>query len=303
MHKYTVIVPSHERHQYLERSIKYFSGFEANIIYVDSSVDPYTKKLPHNIIYFHCPSLSFPEKALFAIKQCNTEYIAFCADDDFLIESSLLLGIDNLDANNKLTASVGRYLAFNENFKGEFFKLNKHADWPDVEKDCEQNIINLLSNYHQILWALYRRETIELAYEAVVKSVFLNDNFIELVIATVCAGTGGVSFIDEYWGVREISNRDHWGQRHASLHTIKNLNNISNDTLSFIRHLDPIVGKENATLALESYFLGSRSKDEYYYIKQVIPSVIKILVRKYKKREKVNLPCLNAIIKAIKVNH
>ncbi len=299
MFKYTIVVPSHNRHQYLERSIKYFSNFEANIIYVDSSAQPYTKKLPHNICYFHLPFLSFPEKALFAIKQCHTEYIAFCADDDFLIESSLLIGITNLNANKKLTASVGHYLAFNENFNGEFFKPGKHVDWPDVERDCQKNIINYLSNYHQILWALYRRSTIELAYETIVKSKFSNDNFIELVIATVCAGTGGVSFIDQYWGVRELSADDHWGLRHSSLHTIKNFSEISNDVECFVRYLEPVVGKKNAWMAWNCYIEAGRSKDKYLIIRQVIPNRIWALARKLKKTEKVNAECLNHFIKDI----
>jgi len=295
MHKYTVIVPSHDRHKYLERSIKYFSGFEANIIYVDSSAHPYTKKLPHNIIYFHCPSLSFPEKALFAIKQCNTEYIAFCADDDFLIESSLLLGVDNLNANKELTASVGRYLAFNENFKGEFFQLYKYVDWPDVEKDCEQNIINFLSNYHQILWALYHRETIKLAYEMVVKSMFTNDNFIELVIATVCAGTGGISLVDKYWGVREICNREHWGKRHAQLHAVKENKDISNDMTTFVSELAPVVGVKNAELALTCYLVGSESKCKYPAIRKIIPEKMLALARRMKKRKIVSDVCLKPV--------
>jgi glycosyltransferase domain-containing protein len=295
-------VPTHNRHYYLQRSIAYFSVFNAEVIFVDSSSKPYLGKLTPNIKYIHCPEMSFYKKALFAINKSKTEFIAFCADDDFLIEESLNIGKSRLEENKNLTASVGRYLGFDETFNGEIYKIQNYAAWPDVETVPRQNIVNFMSNYHQILWAIYRKDTIRNAYEIIEEANFSNDNFIELVIATLCCGTGGIALIDDFWGVREIANGDHWGKRHSALHSAQNTEIFINDVQKFTSLLDPFIGDGNAKLAIDCYLKSSELKTNRTLLRRT-----KILIHKFLNVLKLNIsrdtvthPTLVPIIKAIK---
>jgi glycosyltransferase domain-containing protein len=286
----------------MERSIAYFSEFNAKIIFVDSSVIPYKGELSSNIDYFHCPEMLFIKKALFAISQTDTEFIAFCADDDFIIEDSLKIGLCKLKDNRNLTASVGRYLGFDEVFNGEIYKIQNYATWPDVELEPKQNITNFLSNYHQILWALYRKSTIKNAYEIIDEASFSNDNFIELVIATLCCGTGGIALIDDYWGVRENTSSDHWGKRHSPLYSIQNTVSFTEDVQKFIDLLDPFVGRANAKLAIDCYLKNSKPISNTRLLKIVKTHILKTLglLKLHVRREVVTHPLLEPIIKVLK---
>lgn len=89
MNDFTLIVPTHNRHHYLKRSIEYFKELNARVIYCDSSQVKYSGVLPSNIEYLHTPNLNFAEKILNAISVVNTSKIALCADDDFILLESL----------------------------------------------------------------------------------------------------------------------------------------------------------------------------------------------------------------------
>lgn len=287
MFKYTIIIPTHNRHDYLERSMRYFACFEANVMYVDSSVKAYKGDFSDNIQYIHLEGMSFPQKALFAIDKCHTEYIAFCADDDFLIEASVRQGVDKLKGNNSCTAVVGRYIGFDENFSGDFFEILNYSEWPTVNLDNKTNVANFFSNYHQILWSLYKKDTIKLAYEIISEAEFSNDNFIEIVIGTVCAGSGGIMFIDESWGVREISLSQHWGNRHKSLREIHKTDEIQQDIDLFNNLITEKLQSGLGEIALHHYLFSNKkslSKTLLDAIKIVIPPKLKSFLMEKKRR-------------------
>jgi glycosyltransferase domain-containing protein len=287
MFKYTIVVPTHNRHDYLERSMRYFSCFEANVIYVDSSVKAYKGDFSDNIQYIHLEGMSFPQKALYAIDKCQTEYIAFCADDDFLIEASVLQGVDKLNGDNSCTAVVGRYIGFDEKFSGDFFEILNYSEWPLVNLDNKANVANFFSSYHQILWSLYNKDAIKLAYEIISEAKFSNDNFIEIVIGTVCAGSGGIMFIDDSWGVREISLTQHWGNRHKSLREIHKTTGIQQDIALFNKLIAEKLQPGLGEIALHNYFFSNKnslSRALLDFVKVFIPPKLKCFLTEKRRR-------------------
>jgi len=279
--KYTIIVPTHNRHAYMARSVGYFANFSANIIYVDSSNNPYQGELCNNMQYIHCPDLSFPQKALLSIRKSPTDLIAFCADDDFLLQDALNKGIRALEDDDKLAASVGFYAGFYKCFDGNFFQLGKVGQWPNVSSASADNIENFLSDYRQILWALYRREAIETAYQIICEAEFSNDNFIELVIAALCAYSG-IAFIDDFWGVREVSPDDHWGSRHTALTLLIGSEALDNDFSKYYQYLEPIIGRSNAVLAVNSYLNGQKCSYKTPRFRKFIPKFVFYVWRMYR---------------------
>lgn len=185
MKSLTIIIPTHERHDYLRRSMAYFSEFDVSILYMDSSKYKFKGKVGSNIEYIHCPALQFSQKVRKALDYTKSELIAFCADDDFLLKESLQKGQKIMNENAQLGAVVGNFVGFTERFDGRFFELYpKRKLVPVKSGDAKFNVENYLSNYHQILWGLFRRDVIKIAYDIIEQSKFKNDNFIEMVIAT-----------------------------------------------------------------------------------------------------------------------
>lgn len=292
----TIIIPTHNRHKYLYRSIDYFSRFNCKIIYVDSTDKAFDGNIGGNVKYFHLPGKKIYEKALFAIKQVDSENVAFCADDDFILDSTLEKGVDILNSDNKSTAVVGKYLGFYENFNDEFFEIKKKKLSYKVSNNKKENIKNYLSNYHQILWALYKKDTIKSAYEVISKAQFINDNFIEIVIATICSATGGIDFINDYWGVREISSSDSWGRRHRPLFDIIDTRDFQIDKDKFIEKISDYVDVNDAELALDSYLCAKRKKvNKKSIILKVRYSLRKILKNVFFKDIKTKDPRLDPI--------
>jgi len=244
--KYTIIVPTHNRHAYMARSVGYFANFSANIIYVDSSNNPYQGELCNNMQYIHCNK-----------------------------------GIRALEDDDKLAASVGFYAGFYKCFDGNFFQLGKVGQWPNVSSASADNIENFLSDYRQILWALYRREAIETAYQIICEAEFSNDNFIELVIAALCA-YNGIAFIDDFWGVREVSPDDHWGSRHTALTLLIGSEALDNDFSKYYQYLEPIIGRSNAVLAVNSYLNGQKCSYKTPRFRKFIPKFVFYVWRMYR---------------------
>ena len=58
----TIIIPTHERHGVLRRSIDYYQSFDCNILIVDSSSKKLNYEFPGNVIYKHLPGVSFAKK-------------------------------------------------------------------------------------------------------------------------------------------------------------------------------------------------------------------------------------------------
>ncbi len=212
----TIVIPTHERRMHLLRSISFFSKINANVIYVDSSEKGLEGVgLPSNIQYYHLPGLKFYQKALYAINKINTKFVGFCADDDFLIPTTIKKAEDYLE-DNLVASVVGRYLAFDEG-KLDFYKIQSYNEFPAISVSDTENVINYMSRYHQILWAVYRIDLIKNAYQMIEKLHFSNDNFIEISIASIMSSNGGIKVLDDVMGVREITISDHWGKRHKSI--------------------------------------------------------------------------------------
>jgi len=107
---FTIIIPTHERHGVLLRSIDYYQHFNCNIVIADSSVRELDCIFPDNVIYRHLPDLSFAKKILKVAESVTTPYVCMSADDDYLLESSLQESVRFLEENPDFVSAQGRYL-------------------------------------------------------------------------------------------------------------------------------------------------------------------------------------------------
>lgn len=292
MNDFTLIVPTHNRHHYLKRSIEYFKELNARVIYCDSSQVKYSGALPSNIEYLHTPNLKFAEKILKAISVVNTSKIALCADDDFILLESLFKGDEFLKNHFEYSTVVGQYAGFKKDFDGIFFEMYK---WYDSDKNINGDAINnaktFFSDYHQILWSMYRKEVIKSAFEVIVKSEFKNDNFIELTIGACACLKGGIKIFNDLWGVREVNDDDHWGVLHLPL-SIAPKKMLIEDSSHFKKSMDAIAFDGYSDIVLDTYLKNQlkHSSSIIRKLKNIFPNSIKKIIKKnlYKKNEIIN---------------
>jgi glycosyltransferase domain-containing protein len=93
----TIVIPTHERHNYLKRSMEYWAEFTGRVIIVDSSKNGIDFRLSGLCDYIHVPGMSFFEKLSLAISKVETKYCALCADDDFHAFDALNKAVSFLD--------------------------------------------------------------------------------------------------------------------------------------------------------------------------------------------------------------
>jgi len=217
MNKYSIVIPTHNRHNLMKKNIEYFSKFKDCRIYIcDSTTEKYISELPENISYYHMSGKSFIQKMNEVLGMIKTDYVAVCADDDFILEGTTLKIINQLKKNN-CVMGVGRYAGFDLPFEG-FYKV--FSKFPSVDSSFALlRVISYLSNYHMSLWAVYKTKTIKKSYEILNGSIFSNHNFIELTIAITCAIEGRVLFYEKLYAIREVNNKNskNWAKQHKPL--------------------------------------------------------------------------------------
>lgn len=111
----TIVIPTYCRHQYVIRSIEFWSKTEVTLLVFDGSDFPIdesiVRKFSANISYYHMPG-SLHKRLETAGKLINTKYVVLLSDDEFFIPSGLNSCIAELEGDNDLVACAGRCLAF-----------------------------------------------------------------------------------------------------------------------------------------------------------------------------------------------
>jgi len=111
----TLIIPSYNRHDYLIRNLKYWSGRGPIIYALDGSDKPLSENIIQsfgaNINYLYLP-IPFVQRINKARSLHNTKYVALLADDDYYLPSGLLFSIQCLELDFSLKACIGRPVGF-----------------------------------------------------------------------------------------------------------------------------------------------------------------------------------------------
>jgi glycosyltransferase domain-containing protein len=281
MSNFTLIIPTHNRHHYLKRSISYFKDLNATVIYCDSSAERFKGILSSNMNYIHLPGKNFAAKILDALQVVETPFVSLCADDDFILIDSLHKGCFFLNENEEYKTIVGKYISFKDAFDGNYYQM--YQDLPsDINLGHEKNAEVFFRNYYQILWAMFDKKILIKAFQIINKAKFHNDNFIEMVIGGCVCHAGGIKFLKEIWGVREISTQEHWGNRHAPIVNMK-IAHVNGDYQKFEKLVDISTVVGYANIVMNNYLSGQatiNSSSLKRNVSRLIPSLIKKIVKK-----------------------
>jgi glycosyltransferase domain-containing protein len=245
---FTILIPTHQRHRYLERCVSYYRRLGFALMIVDSSETAYDAPLPQTVQYLHLPGLSFAEKVLVALSHIKTPLVALSPDDDFFLPGVLTSAADMMVKQPDYSASFGRPVRFNEFSYQQFRWAGAALPFPRLSGDKRLDIQRYLKRYEQILWALYRKDVIQDAFERIRKAQYDNDNFIELTIAAVAVAKGTINPMAGIWMVRETTAAEHWGKLHAAINWQHQA-----DVTRYKEQLADLVSADYAQLALSAY--------------------------------------------------
>lgn len=280
MKSLTLIIPTHNRQNYLPRSISYYSNVDFSVVYCDSTVNAYDFKGADNIRYLHLPDFTFSQKILHVLEKINTSFVALCADDDFVFISSLTTGYELMNENSNVTTVIGNIIQFHEKFDDTFFST-KIYDSTNFNSSPTKNVEVFLSNYRQVLWGIYKIEILLASFNILNKAKFSNDNFFELVISVLSAYNGEIKFLKKVWSARELSTLNHWATRHQSLFYYMTSKSIQDDIKNFIVLIDKNTEPGIGRLAINSYLKSSFLIKTKFLIKGVIKNYLKFSFLNY----------------------
>lgn len=253
MIRVSLIIPTHNRHEYLERSILYFKEVGFEVYYCDSTICQYEGNFATNQHYLHFPNLSFQDKIRKSLDIIDSKFIALCADDDFICIESFKKGLLFIKENKDYKTVLGKNISFLKPFNSQFYK--RYEVLPkSVNFTSSVNAKIFFKNYYQILWGLYDREILENTFKILQNARFENDNYIELVLGAHSCYLGGIKIMDSIWSIRELSDDDHWGKRHLNISNNSFGAQQERDKIKFIDLIDQSTSIGFANLVLSNYY-------------------------------------------------
>lgn len=260
---FTLIIPTHNRHEVLKYSMEYYNNCSFEVVYVDSSDIEYLARDNKfsNISYRYLRGISFASKLLYTLETIQTRYVGLCADDDFLILDSVFNGISFLENKQSIKAYIGSIYGIKKCMNNQIIPLVESKNIEYTNGDVKK----FFMNYSMILWGLYNKKSLIKSMMIIEKSNLKNDNFIELILGTVLLLEGGIKQSSEPWLVRDMNQPDNWGGRHKRL-IIKN-QEIQNDFEHIKKVLYDVYDADCFTLPFESYIEGiveKRFKNNLY---------------------------------------
>jgi glycosyltransferase domain-containing protein len=233
MIKYSIIIPTHNRHNLMQKNIDYFGKFKACHIYIcDSTIEVFNGEFPINITYLHMPNQRFVEKMATTLTAITTDFVAVCADDDFLIEDTVQHLINELD-HNKYIMGLGRHLGFLPP-SSSLFQLYTDRKMPTYNGDSSSldRSKYYCSNYYMCLWAVFNSKVLLDVYLFLLKGRNYHDDLIEIIIFAFFTLRGNICTTNKFLGIREVGQPNSWGKRVGRFYMLqdeeinKNISNL-----------------------------------------------------------------------------
>lgn len=204
----TILIPTHNRKEYLNRILDYLSKSEFQIIVCDSSFEPfpYLDKYP-NINYKYYGNISMMDKLLDGIRQISSKYTVMCADDDFVILSAIIEGADFLENNTDYVSVLGNFVSFQLcNDEVGVSPIYRHSIEMDINEETPfQRVSHFFSNYIQVFYAITNTKILIETYELVHKYQLFNYVLVELLMGYITTLNGKLKVLPVFWGAREDS--------------------------------------------------------------------------------------------------
>lgn len=210
--QYTLLIPTYNRASSLGRLLAYLAArqFRYPIRVLDSSesealaVNRQTiRQSPLDVTHQIYDSAINPyAKFSLGVQTVETPYCSFCADDDVLFTANLDKYLDALDGDPGLAAAHGYYV----NFKpGDVYSISYtvYSSPSVVESDGLQRIVQQMSDYQAVFYAVYRKPVLEHVMRSIQGMQTLLS--LELLASSLTLVAGGVQRVPEFYMARNTN--------------------------------------------------------------------------------------------------
>lgn len=211
-----IIIPTHKRQHYLNRVAWYYSHFDMKVYICDSTpgtsfnIDKYD-----NVNYIWCPEKNFYTKILHVLNTTNADFYATSPDDDFLKQETLMECYFAMKNDRSYSMGIGRQVFFKPNHLNDGLYFNTPSNRLNgliLHNPKIVNAIKFWCNYQNILWSIFRKETLLNAFYSLVQKQYNSQNFIELTIGMYAINSGNIYVSEHALNYREVIEGEHWGK-------------------------------------------------------------------------------------------
>jgi glycosyltransferase domain-containing protein len=272
---FTVVTLCYERKVFLKRYMiaAHKSGF--NYLVVDGSSDAYDGFMPDNVLYFHMPGAEFIDRLAFALDNVSSPYTVLLADDDFIVPSTLLKGVEVLHKNPDYVSVQGRVLTFNESYDKSsiLYKSYEAFDNPSflLSESPKERVSEHLNHYIFTIYSVQKtfiwRRFLDTIYPGLVGLPVFNCTFpsiFELSQSIHCIMSGKNMMLDDLYLMRESFPRPKEERQNANLY-FNETEEFNDYVMSFSELLKGIFPEENInyfSLLHDAFHLYAKKRRE-----------------------------------------
>lgn len=168
--RFTLVVLSHNRKAFLQRILQYYSSYPCSILVLDSSVEANESvaELYPQVDYRHLPQFSYKglqDKLTYGVNLVTTPYMAFAADDDFLIHDALSASVEFLEAHQDYGLCHGygmMYLA--RASETNYYRRDRRVMEDYDSLDAQDRVMNFMGHFLPPFYAVTRTELLRQWY-------------------------------------------------------------------------------------------------------------------------------------------
>lgn len=179
----TLILLTHNRKKFLERSIEYYSKFPFKLLILDSSVESNEKLLDKyknfDIEYCHYQHHAYGDvirKIKYGVSLVATPYTLFLADDDFTLLDGVLESMEFLVHNTDYSMCHGYSMMYLADAKDiHYFQYAKKING-DYAGARSKRIIDFMAEYHPPFYAVQKTNVLSSWFEQIADDVLLEFN-------------------------------------------------------------------------------------------------------------------------------
>jgi glycosyltransferase domain-containing protein len=202
----TLIIPTHERHRYLERGLDYYARFGLRMYIVDSSALPYPgRRLTPDMRYLHLPGISYTTKMEQAFSQVDSAFSVLCADDDFIVPASIAKCRNFLDSEAGYVSAQGYYNSFyREGSAIEYFPNYTHSIGLDIKDNLpSERLIRLFGSYMHLIYSVHATRVFREFFQQVLGHAIKNPIQVEILHSSYAVISGKHKVLPCFYGFRE----------------------------------------------------------------------------------------------------
>jgi len=259
--KITLIIPTHDRHNYLTRVLNYYDNIGMKILIADSSKKSYPNVFKYDVEYFHYPNYSFFKKMNEIIQKINTPFAFMCADDDFMIPSAIEKCIDFLEKNSDFSSVQGYYASFFNKYNSIYF----FSTYPSLRNYVinantpEKRVKSYMSRYMQIFYSIHRINNLKNTFSL---TPITNLNLIEIALGLISVINGKHKMLPFLYNIRE-SIPNSASSKIERLNTIVKNSNMIEEYGTFVNSISKYLSENSICSFKDSKEIILESLDNY----------------------------------------